>query len=90
MSRCATSGPDFEDRKRAFNNCMTHNPLADVIGKGKNLEKHCCEMTGCDNPQVIDPVCKPVQAIRRPHFGDIRPEGVVHNGKYVHRGVGVL
>lgn len=91
MSLYCTPGntPQNQFRKQAFKNCMedTKNPF--VQGRANKLH-HCCELTGCDNPEVVDRRCPRPKKYDEPHFGDIRPEGVKHNSKHIHKGIGVL
>jgi hypothetical protein len=88
MSTCPSSGRRHDIMVTSFQAC-----LEGPILHGRSPEDHfdtCCEITGCDNANVIDRRCKPYKIPPIPHFGDIRPEGVKHNPKYIHRGIGVL
>jgi len=60
---------------------MDHNPAFPGEEHKSALIHHCCQMTGCDDPQVIDNRCTPHEREEddRPHFGTIRPESELEN-----------
>ena len=91
---CKENSVDHSIRVQQFQNCMNNNPIKN-IGSGEKLVLHtCCEQTDCDNPEIIDPRCQHVEKIKRPHFGDLRPEDLVkQNSKqnnYKQIGIGIL